>query len=222
VHWYRELFAKPDWLAPLLLTLEIAVIVGLLCVVAATALGRIIPRLTTGMRLIMVALLIPLMVPGIVMGIQEFTFWRTVIGIKPGIWSIVLVHFIWAFPFALLGMLVVTLRFDRRLIEAAADLGANPWQQFMDIERPLLMPGITTAGLFGFMISMTELPRTLFVRGGEMTLPTYVWAEASARASKIPLIYGLNALIALVSILLSVVAVLALLRATGNGAETDA
>ena len=68
------------------------------------------------------------------------------------------------------------------------------------------MPGIMTAGLFGFLLSLTELPRSIFVYGRFQTLPLYTWAEASARASHIPLIYCLNALISLVSVALSVLA----------------
>jgi ABC-type spermidine/putrescine transport system permease subunit II len=133
-----------------------------------------------------------------------------------GMWSLVLSHFIWAFPFALIGMLVVSLRFDGRLLEAAADLGASPWRRFWDIERPLLAPGIVTAGMFGFLLSLTELPRSIFVAGRSQTLPLFTWAEATSRGSHIPLIYCLNTLIALVSVALSVLAVRLLVR---RGAE---
>jgi ABC-type spermidine/putrescine transport system permease subunit II len=129
-----------------------------------------------------------------------------------GGWSLALSHFIWAFPFALLGMLVVSSRFDVRLLEAAADLGAPPWRRFWDIERPLLMPGVVTAGMFGFLLSLTELPRSIFVSGQDQTLPLYTWAETTSRGSQVPLLYCLNSLIAVVSVALSVLAVWLLAR----------
>jgi ABC-type spermidine/putrescine transport system permease subunit II len=127
--------------------------------------------------------------------------------LKMGMWSLVLVHFIWAFPFALIGMLVISSRFDVRLLEAAADLGAGPWRRFWDIERPLLTAGIVTAGMFGFLLSLTELPRSIFVAGRTQTLPLFTWAETMSRGSHVSLIYCLNTLIAVVSVALSVLSV---------------
>jgi ABC-type spermidine/putrescine transport system permease subunit II len=210
LRWYAALFDDTRWVAPLWLSLAIASAVAVLCMAGALLAGRRIPALRRHRGWLLALFLLPLIVPGVVLGIQQFTFWRTFLGIRPGIWSLVLVHFLWAFPFALLGMLVVTLRFDSSLLEAAADLGASRWRRLIDIEIPLLKPGIATAGMFGFLLSLTELPRSLFVRGGEMPLPVFLWAEASARASHIPLIYGLNTLIATVSVVLSVWAVVLL------------
>jgi ABC-type spermidine/putrescine transport system permease subunit II len=212
LEWYAELFADPRWLDPLWLSLGIALATAVLCMVAATLVGRLLPRLRRARLGLLLLFLLPLIVPGIVLGIQEFAFWRIFLGIRPGIWLLVLTHFLWAFPFSLLGMLVVTFRFDVRLLEAAADLGASQWRRFVDIELPLIVPGIVTAGMFGFLLSLTELARSLFVRGGEVPLPVYLWAEASARTSHAPLIYGLNTLIALASTLISVLAVVILGR----------
>jgi len=206
LQWYRSLFDQPAWVQPLIRSIEIALIVSVLCIAAATLVGRVLPRMAHNQALLLGGFLLPLVIPGIVIGINVFIFYRMLIGWKMGAWALVLCHFIWAFPFALLGMLVVSVRFDGRLLEAAADLGAGPWRRFWDIERPLLMPGIMTAGLFGFLLSLTELPRSIFVYGRFQTLPLYTWAEASARASHIPLIYCLNALISLVSVALSVLA----------------
>jgi ABC-type spermidine/putrescine transport system permease subunit II len=210
--WYGGLFRDTRWVRPLVLSLEIAAVVSVLCMMAALLVGRILPRLRRYRATLLLIFLMPLIVPGIVLGVQEFAFFRALLSIRTGIWSILLTHFLWAFPFALLGMLVVTLRFDMRLLEAAADLGASPWRRFWDIERPLMMPGISTAGMFGFLLSLTELPRSLFVRGGETTLPLFTWAEAASRASHVPLIFCLNSLVALASVALSVASVAILSR----------
>lgn len=210
---YRMLFDTTTWVSPLVLTLEIALVVSLLCMIAATAIGRLLPRMKNRVAPLLLLFLLPLIIPGIMLGVQEFTFFRSFMQIRPGIWLIIVTHFLWAFPFSLLGMLVVTQRFDLRLVEAATDLGASPLRRFWDIERPLIMPGIATAGLFGFLLSMMELSRTIFVRGGSMTLPVHLWALASGRSSLIPLIYSLNTLLAIASIALSVFAVVLLSRA---------
>jgi len=207
IKWYRGLFADQRWVEPLLRSLEIALIVAALCMCAASLVGRILPRLRRGAPLLLAAFLIPLVLPGIVVGLDIFIFYRMLLGLRMGMWSLVLVHFIWAFPFALIGMLVVSSRFDVRLLEAAADLGAGPWRRFWDIERPLLMAGVVTAGMFGFLLSLTELPRSIFVFGHTQTLPLFTWAETTSRGSHVPLIYCLNSLIALVSVIMSILAV---------------
>jgi ABC-type spermidine/putrescine transport system permease subunit II len=205
--WYGSLFAEAGWVKPLILSLEIGVIVALLCMASAMLVGRVLPRLKRGQVLLMAAFLLPLVVPGMVVGIDLFTFYKMLLTIKMGFWSLILVHFIWAFPFALIGMLVVSSRFDVRLLEAASDLGASPWQRFWDIERPLLMSGVVTAGMFGFLLSLTELPRSIFVAGRTQTLPLFTWAETMSHGSHVSLIYCLNTLIAMVSVVLSVLSV---------------
>jgi ABC-type spermidine/putrescine transport system permease subunit II len=174
---------------------------------AAAFVGRALPRLRRGGALLLGVFLIPLVVPGIVIGLDVFIFYRMLLGLHLGMWSLVLVHFVWAFPFALIGMLVVSSRFDVRLLEAAADLGAGPWRRLWDIERPLLMSGVITAGMFGFLLSLTELPRSIFVYGAAQTLPLFTWAETTSRGSHVPLVYCLNSLIAAVSVIMSIVSV---------------
>jgi ABC-type spermidine/putrescine transport system permease subunit II len=207
MRWYQGLFADQRWVEPLIRSLEIALIVSVLCMLAAAAVGRSLPRLRRGGPLLLGLFLIPLVVPGIVIGLDIFIFYRMLLGLHMGMWSLVLVHFIWAFPFALIGMLVVSTRFDVRLLEAAADLGAGPWRRLWDIERPLLMSGVITAGMFGFLLSLTELPRSIFVFGHAQTLPLFTWAETTSRGSHVPLIYCLNSLIAAVSVIMSVISV---------------
>ena len=205
--WYAKLFTDTRWVDPLITSLEIAVIVSILCMISAMMVGRMLPRLKSGQALLLGAFLLPLVVPGIVVGIDVFIYYRMFLIFKMGIWSLVLVHFIWAFPFALIGMLVVSSRFDVHLLEAAADLGAAPWRRFWDIERPLLMSGVATAGMFGFLLSLTELPRSIFVAGRTQTLPLFTWAETMSRGSHVSLIYCLNTLIAVVTVALSVLSV---------------
>lgn len=210
--WYAALANHHGWLLPMLHSVEIAATVSILCVLASLPAGRALPHMRRGRSFMAACLLLPLGVPGTVLGLLVFIYYRMIFGVHMGIGSLVLSHFIWAFPFALIGMLVVTSRFDTGLIEAAADLGASPWRRFWDIERPLLMPGIVSAALFGFLLSFTELPRSIFVAGEIQTLPLYSWTEASAHSSQVPLIFCLNSIVTLVSIVASMVMVMRLKR----------
>lgn len=204
--WYDKLFADLRWLDPLMTSLGIATLVSILCMITATAVGRTLPHIGKAGVWLLLLFLIVLFVPGVMLGVDFIMFYRLFLGIRTGIWSLVFAHFVWAFPFALLGVLVVATRFDVRLLEVAADLGASGWRRFRDIEMPLLFPGILSAGFFGFLLSLNELPRSIYLRGGVTTLPLFQWAEASSHTTMVPLIYGLSTLITIASLLLTVFA----------------
>jgi ABC-type spermidine/putrescine transport system permease subunit II len=85
--------------------------------------GLLIGRMLPVMRRrgsLLVTYLSVLVLPGILVGIAVLIFYRGLLGVRTGFWSVVLVHFVWALPFALLCILIVSVRFDRRLLEAAA------------------------------------------------------------------------------------------------------
>jgi ABC-type spermidine/putrescine transport system permease subunit II len=214
--WYQKLFADLRWLDPLCTSLGVAAIVCVLCMIAATAVGRSLPHIgRVGAWLLLIFLMV-LFVPGVMLGVDFIMYYRLFLGIRTGLWSLVLGHFVWAFPFALLSVLVVSSRFDIRLLEVAADLGASKWRRFRDIEMPLLFPGIVSAGFFGFLLSFNELPRSIYLRGGVTTLPLFQWAEASSHSTMVPLIYALSTLITLASLLLTIFALRLLFKREGS------
>jgi len=191
---------------PLLLSLLLAVITSVACMSASLAVGSVLPRIRRRGPFLMTFLL-PLMVPGIVAGMSIFLFFRVGLHFKMGLWSLALAHFIWAFPFALLAMMVVASRFDQRLLEAASDLGASKWERFWQIEVPILKPGIFAAGFFGFLLSFNELPFSIFMRAGQTTLPLYLWIQSGAHNTSVPLIFAMSTLITIASIFLTFVAI---------------
>jgi ABC-type spermidine/putrescine transport system permease subunit II len=196
---YRALFANSAWHKPMLASLTIATIIGLICAVAATIIGRALPTLNSPGRVLFM-FVVPLFVPGMSMGAALFILLRAVFNLKLGFWSVALGHFVWAFPFALLIILVVTVRFDHRLVEAGRDLGASNWRVFWDIEFPILMPGIVSAALFGFLMSFNEVMRSIFLRGTAETMPIWSWVQAAAQQSQVPIIFSLASLVLIVTV----------------------
>jgi ABC-type spermidine/putrescine transport system permease subunit II len=191
---YYDLLRDPRWLTPLWTSVGLSILVAFVCAVAATMLGRAITRMRKPGAVLLVTLL-PLFVPGLTMGAALFISFRMLLDLRLGLWSIFVAQMIWAFPFTLLLVLVVASRFDLRLIEAAGDLGASPWQTFWDIEMPLLRPGTFGAAVFGFLLSFNELLRSLFVRGVSTTMPIYNWAMAASQQSQVPIIFSLSSII---------------------------
>jgi ABC-type spermidine/putrescine transport system permease subunit II len=196
---YQDLWADRQWRAPLRDSVLLGLIVALSCMIAATAVGRAIPRLKRPGPVLLVALL-PLFVPALTMGAALFLFFRTYLDLTLGWWSIFVGHMVWALPFSLLLVMVAATRFDHRLLEAAEDLGANRWRRFWDIEFPILRPGIVGAGIFGFLLSFNELLRSVFLRGAETTMPIYNWTMAASHQSQVPIIFALATIILVVTL----------------------
>lgn len=211
--WYAALFEGDNdrWIGPLVTSIMIGLVVSALSTTVAVVIGRSLPLIRRKGGLL-VAYLSILVLPGILVGIAILFFYRGLLEIRTGFWSVVLVHFAWALPFALLCVLIVAVRFDHRLLEAAKDLGAGPLRRFVDIELPLLQPGIVAAAFFSFLLSFNELPRTLYVRGGTSTLPYYIWTASSSHSSAVPLIYALSAIIMAISFVLVLIAARILMR----------
>lgn len=196
---YGELFGEARWVAPFVASILIGVLVGLTVMVVATLVGRAVPRSSKPGRIVLMSLL-PLFIPGIALGAALFIFFRMFLDLELGFWSIFLGHVVWAFPFAFLFVLVLTTRFDYRLLDAAADLGASKWRVFWDIEFPLLRPAVIGAGIFGFLVSFNEGQRAIFLRGDATTLPIWNWIMASSEQSQVPIIFCLETLVLLVAL----------------------
>ncbi|QOG06060.1 ABC transporter permease subunit [Aureimonas sp. OT7] len=191
---YAALGTDERWLPPLATSILMSLAVAVACMVLATLVARSLTRMPNPGGPLLLTLL-PLFVPGLTMGAALFIFLRTMLGLTLGLWSIFLAQLVWALPFCMLLVLVVASRFDLRLLDAAEDLGASPWRRFRDIEMPILRPGIYGAGVFGFLLSFNELPRSLFVRGLDTTMPIYNWAMAASQQSQVPIIFSLTTIL---------------------------
>ncbi|MCB1497511.1 MAG: ABC transporter permease subunit [Bauldia sp.] len=199
LEWYLRMAADTRWRAPMVSSIVIAVLVGIACALIGTFVGRGVMRLKRPGWVLGTALL-PLFVPGLTIGAALFLFLRLDLGLRLGPWSVALGHVLWALPFALLLVVVMLTRFDRRLIDAARDLGASPYQVFWLVEWPLLRPAIIGAAMFGFFLSFSELPRSLFLRGTSTTMPIFQWAQASDHQSYVPISFALATIIVVVTI----------------------
>ncbi len=197
--WYETLFSDLRWVEPLKTSIAIGLAVALVCMVTATAVGRAIPMLRRPGRMVLLSVM-PLFVPGLTMGVALFLYLRVALGLKLGAWSLMIGHVVWAFPMALLLILVLATRFDHRLLDAASDLGASPSQRFRHVEFPLMRPAIVGAGIFGFLLSFTELLRSIFLRGSTTTLPVFQWSDVSSHQSQIPTTFALSSIILAVTL----------------------
>lgn len=120
--------------------------------------------------------ILPMVIPGVVLGIALLIFFRTLLNVVPGFITLVLTHSVYGFPFVLL---IVTSRlytFDRSLEEAARDLGADPFTTFRDITLPIIAPAIGAGFLFAWIRSFEDFIRAHFVKGTMDVLTTAMFS----------------------------------------------
>jgi spermidine/putrescine transport system permease protein len=88
---------------------------------------------------------------------QEWFLWNW--------WTVVFMDIAaWA-PWLVFPMFASLEKMEKTLLEAAADLGANPRQAFLKVTLPLSMPGVLVATLFVLIPSMGEFATADFVGG---------------------------------------------------------
>ncbi len=85
-------------------------------------------------------------------------------------------HTLLALPFVVRALLPVLRGLDPRLREAAAVLGATPWQVWREIDLPLIFPALLTGAVFAFTVSLGEFGATLLLaRPDYPTLPLLIY-----------------------------------------------
>ena len=173
LHWY---FAVPVqyWQA---VGLSLAVAAGTAVVSTAialpAALGLVRGRFR-GRALVELLLRAPLQIPYIVAGIAFLQTYYAVAAItglqlRGSYAGLVLGHVFLATPYAIGSIAAVLARFNPRLEEAAANLGASPWRAFWRVTMPIILPGVYGGALYAFIVSFGEVPVALFLGGPERT-----------------------------------------------------
>jgi spermidine/putrescine transport system permease protein len=141
-------------------------------------------------------------------------------GISPSFCTIALVQVMWALPFAFLIVLTAMAGFDPLYLEAAYVHGANRLRAFLDIEVPLIWPGVSGAAIFSMILSFNETVRTSLVQGPLNTVQTYIWSTY-LQVGLSPTLYALMSLLIIATLVL-VGAMLVLGRYSGTETRSGA
>ena len=81
-------------------------------------------------------------------------------------------------PFMILPLTATLMRLDFTLLEAAEDLGAQPWQAFLRVTLPLSMPGIIAGALLVFIPAVGEFVIPDILGGPDaLTIGRVLWIE---------------------------------------------
>jgi spermidine/putrescine transport system permease protein len=120
---------------------------------------------------------LPLIIPDIAIAVATLVF-LAVIAVPLSLWTIVAAHVVFCLAYI---ALVVSSRIgslDPHLEEAALDLGATPFQAFIKVLLPELMPAIIAGCLLSFVLSMDDFLIASFTAGtGATTLPMEIFSR---------------------------------------------
>jgi spermidine/putrescine transport system permease protein len=135
---------------------------------------------------------IPLATPEVVLGAALLSLFLN-FSVATGFATIVIAHIMFTLSFVIVTVRSRLIGFDRSLEEAAQDLGATPWQTFRLVTLPLIMPGVVSAALLAFALSIDDFVITNFNAGSTVTFPIFIWG--AARVAVPPQIYVIASMI---------------------------
>ena len=179
-----------------------SVLIACINTVIATTLGTLVAYAFAryefrATRLLQILLFPPITIPWLIIGTSMliFFFWT---GIGRGLHAILLGHVALSLPYVIVVVGARFANFGPELEEAAASLGATPWQSFWRVTIPVLAPGITAAALFAFAVSFDQFVISYFLAPpGTSTLPVEIYT--SIRKGFTPEINAISSIIILFS-----------------------
>ncbi|MDR6288642.1 MULTISPECIES: ABC transporter permease [Inquilinus] len=175
--WYREVLADRSLQRALWVSAVVAGASALLSTVIGTLTALVLARRTfRGRDGFSTLVLAPLVLPEIVLAVG-FLVLMAAAGIPLGYFTLIAGHTLIAVPFTTLIVRAAAAALDRRLEEAAADLGADGRQTFFRVTLPLLLPAIVTAFLLAATLSFDNFVMSTFTSGvGTTTLPLRIYS----------------------------------------------
>ena len=194
LEWYSKLFQNRDILKALQVTLIVALISALVSTLIATVTCLGLNAMRRKWRqAIMTVTYIPNVSPDLVTGIALMLLFFF-IRLPTGFATLLLAHIAFNIPYAILSISPKLRQLDRHLFEAALDLGARPREASFKVILPEIMPGIVTALILTFTLSIDDFVISYFTAGNQIsTLAITIYTMA--RKSVNPQINALSTLL---------------------------
>ena len=227
--------ADPQYLAIAWRTLWVSLVSTALCMLLAVPTGYAVARASPRRRNLLLMLVI---VPFWTSFLIRVFAWKTILhpegfikkalvllgladanaSLLYNLGAVVLVTVYTFLPFAILPIYAAAEKFDYRLIEAARDLGARPFQAFRRVFLPGVRQGLVTAVLVVFIPALGSYVVPDLVGGTESELLGNKIAQRVFVDRNLPLAGGLS-IVLILAVLMQLLAVLALQRQAAAPAE---
>ena len=203
--WYDTAFSNEV----LLIALANSVIVGAgavaICLVIGVPTALALDRYEfPGKAVLRRFVILPLTLPGLITGVSMLAFFN-MMGVSLSLATVLVGHGTALTAIVVTNVFARLQRYDRRIEEASADLGAGPLRTFWYVTLPNIRSTLIGSSLIAFTLSFDEIPVTFFLTGRDNTLPMYIWS--TVRRGITPEINAIGSIIIAVSICLLLVAV---------------
>lgn len=167
LRWYQQYFSNPAWMQATQVTLVVAAFTVLIAtplgVAAAYAISQSKLRI---MRVIHMALLLPLVVPIIITAVGIFFVYARV-GLVATLPGLVLANVMLGLPYVVISVLAGLQSFDPAQEMVARSLGMNRLRSFFAVTLPQIKSSVVAGGIFAFISAMDETIVALFISGGQ-------------------------------------------------------
>ena len=197
LRWYSELFNHREMMQAVLVTIIVAVvstiistIIGTLAAIGLSRQRKVIRNLT------LTATNIPIINPEIITAISLFVLFG-MLYLPSGYLTIILAHVAFSTPYVIITVYPKVRSLDPNLADAAADLGANPFQTLTKVILPQLRVAIIAGAAIAFTMSFDDFVISYFVTigSGVSNISTYLY---TLKRGMDPKVNALSALIFLV------------------------
>lgn len=197
-HW-SNIFGIPDLTDALLTSLRLAALSTVVSTILGTMIALALVRHNfTGRRIANFLIVIPMATPEVVIGASLLSMFL-IYGATLGFVTLLIAHVMFSISFVVIIVRSRLIGFDRRLEEAARDLGATSLTTFRTVTLPLLMPGLVGAALLAFALSIDDFVISNFNSGTTVTFPLWVFG-ASQRGIPVE-VYSMATLLFVVTVL---------------------
>ena len=169
---YQDFFTNSDWQHALANSARIAPMATLMATTFGTLAAIGLSQSYMPARSAVMAILISPMIVPLIISAAGMYFFYSRIGMQGTYWGVVLAHAALGTPFVIITVTATLVGFDKSLVRAAANLGADPVRTFFKVQMPLILPGVISGALFAFITSFDEVVVVLFVgSASQKTLP---------------------------------------------------
>ncbi len=217
---YVDLWGRSQVTTPMIVSIAVATVSTLV----ATAFGTMIALALTrydfrGRGAMNLFIFVPMAAPEIILGASLLTLWVS-FGVERGFFTILAAHIMFCISFVVVTVRARLVGFNRSLEEAGMDLYADGRTTFWKVTFPIIFPGILSAALLSFALSIDDYVITLFSAGRTVTFP--LWVFGVSRLGIPPEVNVLGTLIFLVAIAFIVVQIWSQRRARAAAEATRA
>jgi putrescine transport system permease protein len=188
--WYVELVHNRQILSAARLSLQVAVLSSTGALVLGTLAAIALVRFTKfrGRLLLTGMVNAPLVMPEIITGITQLLLFVSMLQLigwpSRGMTTIILAHVAFCTAYVTITVQSRLATADRSLEEAAMDLGATPFQAFVDVTLPIIAPALVSGWLLSFTLSLDDLVISSFVSGPRSsTLPMVIYSKVKLGVS---------------------------------------